>query len=256
MGTCCTKEAENDNSGLIEYMKDITLNIVRRNYLGKSIGTSKVTFKNTSPINQQSLHSLLGKKSLKVYGCILPGLDPRGELDKECQDNYAFIQENDSILCALYDGHGKEGLKVSNFCIQYTEKFFKKNIANFVEKPEETLTRLLEKCDLKLEKSKINCGMSGSTAVAVYITEKSIHSASLGDSRAIISTLSEESIPAPEVPHKYHKKIVVKRNLKPVPLTIDQKPNHEEEFARIIASGGNVEQVTDSFGKPIGPFRV
>ena len=258
MGSCCNKEEPQENTGAVEYTKVNTLNVIRHNYLGKNVGTSKVIFQNTSPIKQQHEQAILGKKTMSVYGCIVPGLDPRGEIDKECQDNYTFLHTSDSLLCALYDGHGKEGLKVSNFCVQFTEKFFAKNLKDLREDPESTLTRLLHKCDEKLKRGKINCEMSGSTAVLVYITDSSIHSASLGDSRAIVSTLSDTpiSIPVPEFPHNYYKRVSIKRNLRPVPLTTDQKPNHEDEFARIQEAGGCVEQVTDSFGKPIGPYRV
>ena len=116
--------------------------------------------------------------------------------------------------------------------------------------------KLFENCDEKLRKSKINDEMSGTTAVLVYLNENFVYSASLGDSRAIISTLSDVLIETPRLTHKYYKNIVVRRNLKPVPLTTDQKPNHEDEYARIQRAGGVVEQVTDNFGKPIGPYRV
>ena len=256
MGTCCHKEEQQESTGALEYTKVNTLNVIRYNSMGKNVGTSKVTFKNTSPMKQQHQQSVLGKKGISISGCILPGLDPRGEIDKECQDNYTFLPTASSLLCALYDGHGREGLKVSNFCVQFTEKFFAKNTQALRDSTEATLTRLLLKCDEKLKRGKINCEMSGSTAVLVYISESSIYSASLGDSRALMSTLSEEAFPVPESPHKYCKKISIKRNLRPVPLTTDQKPNHEDEFARIQSAGGSVEQILDSFGRPVGPYRV
>lgn len=256
MGNCCNKKLSGEGLLKLEYPKYMTLKITRKNYLGKPVGISKVTFENTTPIKEQCLECSLGIKNAKVFGCILPGLDPRDEIDKECQDNYTFMYNNNGLLCALYDGHGKEGLKVSNFCVEFTEKFFKKYSKDFETDTEATLIRLLHKCDEKLKKAKFNSEMSGSTAVLVYIISDTIHTASLGDSRSIISTLIDEAVPIPELNHNYYTKFAVKRNLKAVPLTTDQKPNHEDEYKRISEAGGIVEQVTDTFGRPIGPYRV
>ncbi|OMJ68207.1 hypothetical protein SteCoe_34409 [Stentor coeruleus] len=256
MGNCCNQLDQQESSATTEYNRSEELNVIKRNYTGKIIGTSKVCFENTSPIKLQNTQGFLGKRSVKLHGCIIPGLDPRGETDKDCQDNYIYFIQDNAILCTLFDGHGKEGQKISDFCIDFVAKFFKKNIKDFAYNAKETLTRMLHKCDEKLRRSKVPDEMAGSTAVAIYITSTNIFSASLGDSRAIIATLSDTLIPVPIPTHRFYKKILIKRNLKPVSLTTDQKPNHEEEFTRIQAAGGCVEQVTDNFGKPIGPYRV
>ena len=259
MGNCHSAMDEKEDSEIIEYKKTATLNVTRRNSIGDSFSTNRITFVNTSPIKQKSIRLSLGIKRIKISGCIIPGLEPKQNIEKECQDNYTILFEENyqsSALFALFDGHGKEGKKVTEFCIKFTEKFFKKNVKDLAESPQETLTRLLHKCDEKLKRSKIHTEMSGSTAIVIYLTDNSIHSASLGDSRAIIAVLSIEPIPVPEVHHNYYRKVTVARNLNPIPLTTDQKPNHENEYSRIIAAGGTVEQVTDSSGKPIGPYRV
>ena len=111
MGTCCNKDSQSEAQYNFEYLKSNTLNIQKKNYLGRVIGTSKLTFENTTPIKQQCLKCSIGKKNVILYGCIVPGIDPKGESDKDCQDSYIFLHKNHSILCALFDGHGKEGKK-------------------------------------------------------------------------------------------------------------------------------------------------
>ena len=256
MGNCCNKQETVAVPTTIEYYKTNTLAVACKNYLGKIVSSDKVTFENTSPFKIENVQAFIGKKNVKIHGCIVPGIDPRGEIDKECQDDYIFLHEENSILCALFDGHGKEGKKIANFCTSFLARFHSKNILDFQQNPEETLTRMLHKCDEKLKRGKIRDEMAGSTAVAVYITETGVYSASLGDSRAIIATVHEKDIPVPKPTHKYYKQVTPRRHLKPVPLTTDQKPNHEDEFARIKAAGGSVEQITDNYGKRVGPYRV
>jgi serine/threonine protein phosphatase PrpC len=61
--------------------------------------------------------------------------------------------------------------------------------------------------------------MAGSTAVAIYITEQNIYTASLGDSRGIVSTVSEEATPIPALNQFYFKEVSVKRYLEAEALT-------------------------------------
>ncbi|OMJ71989.1 hypothetical protein SteCoe_29665 [Stentor coeruleus] len=256
MGNCSNNEASFKSSNNNDYLRTGTINIIKRNYLGNKIGVSKVSFENTTPIKLQTSIGFLGNRSIKVHGCIIPGLDPRGEMDKECQDNYIFFIINSSVLCALFDGHGKEGKKISAFCIDFVGTYIKKYINKFETDPEETLSKMLEKCDKKLNRSKIPNEMAGTTAVAIYINANNIYSASLGDSRGIIATINDVFIPAPIPTHNFYKPVSVKKYLKPVALTTDQKPNHEDELVRIKDAGGSVEQITDEFGRPVGPYRV
>ena len=154
MGTCCDRTLQIEVQNNVEYLKSNTLSIQTKSYLGKIIGFSKFTFENTSPIKQQCSKCSIGKKNASIFGCILPGVDPKGEVDKECQDNYVFLNKNQSVLCALYDGHGKEGKKIADFCVNFTEKHFFKHFEDFEENPQEALIEMLHKCDMKLKKVK------------------------------------------------------------------------------------------------------
>jgi hypothetical protein len=41
-----------------------------------------------------------------------------------------------------------------------------------------------------------------------------------------------------------------------IPLSTDQKPNHEGEMERILEAGGKVARIMDETGKRVGPYRV
>lgn len=160
------------------------------------------------------------------------------------------------LLCGLFDGHGPIGEKISEHASKFISSFFLSNTQNFLDNPKQALTQMLEECDEALEQTKLNYSLSGSTAVVVLLTSNSIHTASLGDSRAILGTLAEMSFALPAPSNKYCRTWTVNRVLKPIPLTVDQKPNHEEEFLRIRKAGGCVEKVKDIMGHGIGPYRV
>lgn len=238
----------------IEYLQEITLEIAERNSHGKIIKHNKLQFTTTRPINQKS-DIFLQDRPIKVSGCVLPGLNPHGD-DKKCQDNYTYAFLNGLIFCGLFDGHGPVGEQVSAFGIKFCHKYFLQNAHMFDEKPKETLIHMLELCDKELHQEEIEYELSGSTAVIVLLSNNSIHTASLGDSRAILGTISDMSFALPAPQSKFHRHFTVGRVLKPIPLTIDQKPNHEEEYVRIRSAGGIVERITDVMGNTIGPYRV
>lgn len=103
----------------------------------------------------------------------------------------------------------------------------------------------------------------------LYLSGTAVMAASLGDSRAVLATLPdlappEESDPTPvEKPEpiptkgaKYRRVLLPSRRLDAVPITTDQKPNHEAEMQRIQQCGGRVSRLTDEAGNRIGPYRV
>ena len=97
--------------------------------------------------------------------------------------------------------------------------------------------------DKQLENVEFNTSESGTTCCLIIHIGNHILCANTGDSRAIVTfDESNES-----------KKL---KNLQCVPLSIDYKPDLPEEANRIIMSGGEIEQMTDEFGKGVGPLRV
>ena len=256
MGNCCKSESSYLES--LEYKQHAELKIIDRDCSGNCIGRSLVSFALSGPIDQS--YGLLNvlKTQIRASGCILPGLDPRGEYEKECQDSFAFVGKSDNLLSILFDGHGRDGRRVSLYCKDFFLRYFDKNSEDFERDPKSAIEDMVANCDNELESSGIECNLSGTTAVILLLNSLGIHAASVGDSRAILATIPKDnSIQFPVYKNMPYKRPVrALRNLNAVALTIDQKPNHEEELKRILAAGGVVEKLADELGKPIGPYRV
>ncbi|OMJ92965.1 hypothetical protein SteCoe_4186 [Stentor coeruleus] len=157
--------------------------------------------------------------------------------------------------------------------LKYFEKYFK----NFEEDPKSSIEDMVKSCDDQLFSSGIETSLSGTTALIIVVNTLGIHAGSVGDSRAILATLpkkltSEKSTQQttdssrvsknPDSTNAFIYKNIYKRPVNPsrklsiITLTIDQKPNNEEELKRINNSGGIVEKIIDDLGQPIGPYRV
>ena len=91
---------------------------------GKTVGHTNFVFKVTEPLTLISKCILNGDSKYWVSSCMISGLDPRGEFKKNCQDNYLILSNNFAILLALFDGHGSDGDKVSEFCCKFIETYF------------------------------------------------------------------------------------------------------------------------------------
>ena len=195
---------------------------------------------------------------LKSTYCVLPGLDPRGLISKTCQDQVFTKSKPEAFIAGVFDGHGKNGQQVVNFCVDFMENYFLSH--DFQDSAKTSLTSMIEDCDAcLLSESKINCSTSGTTAVLLLINSHGIWTCSVGDSRAVLGTLPKYLKIAEIIEPKsqeYKTPVVPSRVLKSVQLTLDQKPNISYELERIKKSGGVVSQVTNSQGKKIGPYRI
>lgn len=264
MGNCClnpTAQHMNTNSNSDpEYYKNTAIHILDKDKFGRTIGSTGVKFELLPPINQETLIATIGRTPVKITGCVIPGLDPRGELVKECQDIYAFLYKDDTVLAILFDGHGKEGQRIAYFCKDFMISFFNENFSKFEQNPNDAIIEMVTECDDSLNMSGIVASLSGTTAVIVILSSKAIHAGSVGDSRAILATLPKENSISKTYEHKmplrWGHKVELTRKLHPVTVTIDQKPNHAEELKRITAAGGVVEKIADDSGQPVGPYRV
>ena len=194
-------------------------------------------------------------RPVKISACVLPGLVTTGDA-KPCQDSFSYTYSDSMLLVGIFDGHGPHGEVVSSHSSIFISDYFLSHTSSFLTSPKETLISMLEECDKSLFSLETDQELSGSTAVVLLLQDDSIHTASLGDSRAILGTLTGMSFMLPPPRSKYCRTWPVGRVLKPIPLTIDQKPNHAEEFLRIRNAGGCVERVRDINGNNLGPFRV
>ncbi|XP_062223696.1 probable protein phosphatase 2C 12 [Phragmites australis] len=99
--------------------------------------------------------------------------------------------------------------------------------AQLLEEWREACTKSFEAMDKELKLQDVDCNFSGTTAVCAIKQGKDLIIANLGDSRAVLATMSEAGY------------------LKAVQLTTDQKPNLPQEAERIKSSNGRVFALKD-----------
>lgn len=151
-------------------------------------------------------------------------------VSKTNQDSFIYLPNFDPVkqtsLFGILDGHGIFGHHVSQFVKAHLPKLFSLMIKHVNDPTDEdyslalasSFTQTLE----ALQKSSIDCFVSGTTAVVCLITRDKIYCANAGDSRAVM--LREEGgLWTAEA------------------LSEDHKPDLEPEKKRILHSGGRVE---------------
>ena len=164
------------------------------------------------------------------------------------QDSYLVIPNeyklNDFNIFSVMDGHGLNGHLVSQFCTKYFTSYFAKHkklnqltdeesVYNALKKNNyEVIKKAFHKAEKEISKSDIDANFSGTTCVMTFQIGTKLITANVGDSRGII----------------------VKGD-KAIPLSIDQKPNNENEMKRILKNGGEVSQYEED-GIKSGPYRV
>ncbi|XP_062232317.1 protein phosphatase 2C 53-like [Phragmites australis] len=137
----------------------------------------------------------------------------------------------------VYDGHG--GVQVANYCRERMHSVLVEELGRAEEAVRATDLSTLES-KKQWEKAFVDCfsrvdaevggnattaaqpvapDTVGSTAVAAVVCSSHVIVANCGDSRAVLC-----------------------RGKQPLPLSVDHKPNREDEYARIEAQGGKVIQ--------------
>lgn len=85
---------------------------------------------------------------------------------------------------------------------------------------------------------RIDCSMSGSTAVISLLRNNTVYTANCGDSRCVLGTMRNGKLTAVDLSH-------------------DQKPEREDEYKRLLKAGARIEALYDEVSnEPIGPLRV
>jgi serine/threonine protein phosphatase PrpC len=269
MGACaCSAELQpfdhSESYSDFEYPNEVILKVKEYDpaYKNRKL-VAKFTL--TTPKLVRYTNLVLNQSRLGVSMCILPGQDPFMQIAKECQDGLFVIESNGSIFAGLFDGHGENGEEVVEFCIKYLQQYFKDHREDFDANPTESIGQAVKSCDLAIEHcATIESLMAGTTAVILYINAQGIHVGSVGDSRAVLGTStglsegSERSMSHVKPPTRltYKRKIDDLARIAAIPLTTDQKPNHEGELDRILEAGGKVARLMDENGKRVGPYRV
>ena len=156
----------------------------------------------------------------------------------------------------LFDGHGKFGKNVVEYCVEFMTNFF--NNSSFLEDPARMVHEMMIQCDESLrEESNIDVKNSGAAAVVLFVSDKGIVVGNVGDSRGVLATsIPQERDHEPDISNPYVRTFECARQLYPVQLTTDHKPNHEGEIERIVSAGGIVQKISNEMGERVGPFRV
>ncbi|KAI9119406.1 hypothetical protein K1719_010081 [Acacia pycnantha] len=122
----------------------------------------------------------------------------------------------------VYDGHG--GSQVAKFCAERMHEAiveeWDRDIAQgteWKERWEAVFASGFEKTDNKIVTDAVAPEMVGSTAAVVVLSRCQIITSNCGDSRAVLC-----------------------RGTQTIPLTVDQKPDREDELLRIEGGGGRV----------------
>lgn len=111
---------------LCTYNRNCKIPIKIRNKVGNVVGAESVSLQLSEPILVTSKQLTLKSEQLQISSCVIPGLDPRGEYKKKCQDNCFYLHDENGILCCLFDGHGGHGERVAEFCQEIIESLFSK----------------------------------------------------------------------------------------------------------------------------------
>lgn len=147
-----------------------------------------------------------------------------------------FIKPQQSLFGA-FDGHGPNGHFASSFAKHHLPLGLVPQLRNGND-----VTKALEKTfldvDKKLIESSIDCEVSGTTAIVSLLKDETVHTAWVGDSKAVLGKIGRDGM------------------FEAVDLTKDHRPTDPEEETRITESNGRVERLVDKSGEPIGPKRV
>jgi serine/threonine protein phosphatase PrpC len=170
---------------------------------------------------------------------------------KTNQDNF-FIYNNfnnnsNNIYMGVCDGHGMFGQDVSGYLVNTLPQNMNNILLN------SNITSLSTESTIKLfpiilntfvstnidmtEDDRVDSTFSGSTCVSLFYTPEKLICANVGDSRCVLGKFDGT-------------------NWKSKNLSRDQKPSEQDEYIRIINSGGRIESFKDENGNYIGPERV
>jgi hypothetical protein len=170
MGTCSSLIRPNPQAllskSLHTYPRVCTVHIKSKDL--PSSTNAPFNFILTDPIQLSLEPIFVGSVEVVATQCILPGIDPRGEYFKKCQDHTLILHTNDSLFLGLFDGHGIEGNDVVQFCSLYAERYFfsmwKEPYVLFIQPDvERFLVELTETCNAELAKAanRIDSSYSG-----------------------------------------------------------------------------------------------
>ncbi|RLN38237.1 hypothetical protein BBO99_00004561, partial [Phytophthora kernoviae] len=146
-------------------------------------------------------------------------------LDKPNQDSCtilpAFTGDTAKMYFGVFDGHGTTG----DLCASFVRKECPERLVRILDRKNcsflEAYSKSFEETNARLHASRIDDSLSGTTAICMFMDGDTIHVANVGDSRAVIATMSEGKLVAQ-------------------PLSVDQTPYRSDERERVKRSGARV----------------
>lgn len=261
MGNCYRRPVP-EISDQLRYFAEVQLHAKSRDAGRGSDQTQVIQVRLMPPQSTRSETLRVGKLTLEVTSCLMPGCDPIEGTTKEGQDSIVVTSSDKGALVVLLDGHGKEGKSVVDFCSHYMLEYYQQHSTYFAECPEQAIVQACETCDAAVKEG-LECLLSGTAATLCFISKQGVSIGSVGPTKAIVAALPSltGSVPAKTEETKrqtgpYRRILTPSRVLEPIELTIGHQPNHSEELQRILEAGGRVSRLTDDAGNKVGPHRV
>lgn len=201
----------------------------------------------------------LGRALVTTASCVIAGMNVRVPADTQAQDAVFTVGVEGAMLAGVLDGHSREGRKVVEFCSEWFQSYFKQHWEEFRADARRAMAQAFERCDAAV-KLEVECVLSGSTAVLIYLTETSVTVASVGSAKAVLATLPTGSSQPQQRPivsaSAFHRTIEPTRALDAVEVSGQITVDSEEELMRIASAGGRVMRVSNGYGEKAGPYRV
>jgi hypothetical protein len=135
MGSICLRQEVPDGC-LLHYPSKLTFKVGKQDFAGRPSGFDSFTTVLTRPAcvpERKAARTTL--QAMMVTSCVLPGLDPRGVYKKTCQDAVYWTEKGNTLLVAVFDGHGDYGDQVAAFCISFVASYFDEHYTHFPVSP-------------------------------------------------------------------------------------------------------------------------
>lgn len=159
---CAQSQESGEIDEDVQYQHKITLSVLHSSSpVGKQPRRDALHLSLPEPLIVVSESYPLNTLTVSMSGSVIPGFDPRHEEEKECQDGQVTVCADGQVLAALFDGHGKEGKKIVEFCCRFVKGYFLAHLKDFTESPMDAVERMFHDCDDKV-KTQIQCDLSGS----------------------------------------------------------------------------------------------
>ena len=137
------------------------------------------------------------------------------------QDAHVIVNDGRNLLCGVFDGHG--GAHVAEFCAKRMVDLMKSSLyykfggdSDF----EALLLDIVNRMEEQVERIfALRAYKTGTTCLLLHFTQDYIHTANVGDSRAVLC-----------------------RDGTAIALTQDHKPHFHQEYKRIRNAGGSVQE--------------